>query len=72
MLNNLREAEVFDRVPAKHEANDVHDSYLLDLAEFASANYLVTGDKRAGLFELKRVGTAQILTAAGFAKTLQR
>lgn len=72
MLNNLRDAEVFDRVPRKHKAKALHDSYLLDLAEFASVNYLVTGDKRAGLLELKRVGTARILTAAGFVKILQR
>ncbi|HEX4577523.1 MAG TPA: putative toxin-antitoxin system toxin component, PIN family [Edaphobacter sp.] len=72
MLNNLRDGEVFDRVPAKHKAKDSHDSYLLDLAEFASANYLVTGDKRAGMLELKRVGTARIVTAMGFVKTLQK
>ena len=34
-------------------------------------HYLVTGDKRARLLELKRVGTARILTAAGFLKALQ-
>ena len=37
MLNNLRDAEVFDRIPSKHKAKDIHDSYLLDLAEFALA-----------------------------------
>ncbi len=72
MLNNLRDAKVFDRVPAKHKAKDSHDSYLLDLADFTEANYLVTGDKRSGLLELKRVGTTRILTATGFVKTLKR
>lgn len=72
MLNNLQNAKMFHRVPPKHKARDVHDSYLLDLADFAEANYLVTGDKRSGLLEIKRVGTARILTAAGFLKTLPR
>ena len=70
MLNNLQRAMVFDRVPAKHEARDPHDSYLLDLADFAEAHYLVTGDKRAGLLDLKRIGTTRIVTATAFCKTL--
>jgi uncharacterized protein len=71
MFNNLQRAVVFDRIPAKHEARDPHDSYLLDLADFAGANYLVTGDKRAGLLELKRIRKARIVTATAFRKTLQ-
>jgi hypothetical protein len=70
MLNNMQRAVVFDRVPAKHKARDPHDSYLLDLADFAAANYLVTGDKGAGLLERKRIRTARILTATAFCKTL--
>jgi predicted nucleic acid-binding protein len=72
MLNNLQNARMFHRVPPKHKAEDIHDSYLLDLAAFAEANYLVTGDKRAGLIELKRVGTARISTTAEFLKMLPR
>jgi len=68
MLNHLQRAKVFDRVPAKHTAKDPHDSYLLDLADFAKAHYLVTGDKRAGLIEMRRIGTARILTATAFCK----
>jgi hypothetical protein len=70
MLNNLQRAVVLDHVPAKHRASDPHDSYLLDLADFSAANYLVTGDKRAGLLERKRIGTTRILTASAFYKTL--
>jgi uncharacterized protein len=70
MLNNLQRALIFDRIPAKHQAKDPHDSYLLDLADFAEANYLVTGDKRAGLLELKRVGRTRIVTATSFSKML--
>jgi hypothetical protein len=72
MLNNLQNARMFHRVPPKHKAKDIHDSYLLDLAAFAEANYLVTGDKRSGLLELKRVGTARISTTAEFLKMLPK
>jgi len=70
MLNHLQRAAVFERVPAKHTAKDPHDSYLLDLADVAKAHYLVTGDKRAGLIELRRIGIARILTATAFCKML--
>ncbi len=70
MLNNLQRAVVYKKVPAKHTALDPHDSYLLDLADMAKAHYLVTGDKRAGLLEMKRVGTARIMTATAFARQL--
>jgi len=70
MLNHLQRAQVFERVPAKHKAKDPHDSYLLNLADLSEAHYLVTGDKRAGLLELKRVGNARILSASAFCKIL--
>ncbi len=70
MLNHLQRATVIERVPAKHKAKDPHDSYLLDLADFANVHYLVTGDKRAGLIEMRRVGSARILTATAFCRML--
>ncbi|MFE0754014.1 putative toxin-antitoxin system toxin component, PIN family [Inquilinus sp. NPDC058860] len=66
MLNNLQRAEVFDRLPAGHEATDPQDAYLLALAEVSSAQYLVTGDKRAGLLQRRSVGAARIVTATVF------
>jgi predicted nucleic acid-binding protein len=39
---------------------------LLALAHAAAADFLVTGDKHAGLLPRKRIGTARILTAAAF------
>ena len=70
MLNNMRRGKVFDRIPARYEARDPHDSYLLNLANFAGANYLVTGDKRSGLLELHRIGSTRILTATAFCNLL--
>jgi predicted nucleic acid-binding protein len=38
----------------------------------AAADFLVTGDKRAGLLSRKRIGTARILTAAAFCRDALR
>jgi uncharacterized protein len=66
MVNNLQGASLFDGLPRQHEAADPHDAWLLDLVDAARADYLVTGDKRAGLLSRKRVGNAGILTATAF------
>jgi putative PIN family toxin of toxin-antitoxin system len=66
MLNNLQRAEIFDHLPGGHEAADPHDAYLLALAVVSEAQFLVTGDKRAGLLERRSIGTARIVTAAVF------
>jgi putative PIN family toxin of toxin-antitoxin system len=66
MMNSLRRARVFEDVQRRHTANDAADAYLLDLAEVAKADYLVTGDKRSGLLKMKRVAGARIVTAAVF------
>jgi uncharacterized protein len=66
MVNNLQGASLFDGLPRQHEAVDPHDTWLLDLADAARADYLVTGDKRAGLLSRKRVGNTGILTATAF------
>ena len=70
MFNNLQRAVIVERVPAKHRVKDPDDSYLLDLADFVEADYLVSGDKRSGLLELKRIGNANILTSVDFCETL--
>jgi len=57
---------MIEDIPRKHTADDPDDAYLLDLAEAARVNYLVTGDKRAGLLRRRKVGGARILTAAKF------
>lgn len=70
MLNHLHRAEVWEHLPARHEADDPHDAYLLNLADAARADFLVTGDKRAGILKRKRIGMTAILTASAFCLAL--
>lgn len=66
LINNMHRAVVIDRLPIGFEADDPNDSWLLALANKAQADYLVTGDKRAGLLSLHKLGHTKILTATEF------
>jgi len=66
LLNAMARSLVLVGVPRKHTADDPTDAFLLDLASAAGAHYLVTGDKRAGLLERKRVEGTRIVTPADF------
>src|SRR5580698_7311918 len=55
MVNHLKDAIVVNELSDEHEATDPHDSWLLNLAHTAAADFLVTGDKRAGLLSRKRI-----------------
>ena len=68
MLNHLHGARLIEHLPSRHEADDPHDRFLLNLADAVQANYLITGDKRAGILRRRRVGSASILTAAVFCR----
>ena len=70
MLNTLQKALVIEKLQSKYQAEDQHDSYLLNLADTVSAHYLVTGDKRAGLLQRKRVGTSRIVRVSYFTRTV--
>lgn len=72
MLNHLHRAQVLDNLPSKHEAEDPHDTYLLNLADAVQAQYLITGDKRAGILQRRRIGKTSILTAAEFCRKALR
>ena len=48
------------------EALDPDDNFLIAICEAGSANYLVTGDQRAGLPERKHAVATEILTASDF------
>ena len=61
-----------ETIATKYSANDPKDAFLLDLSDTAKADYLVTGDKRAGLLQRKRVGQTRILTASVFCATALR
>jgi predicted nucleic acid-binding protein len=71
MLNSLYAATVWPApLLRKHNAADPTDSYLLDLIDAAQPDYAVTGDKRAGVLQLKSLGRTTILTAARFCETV--
>ena len=63
MINSMRRAIVLDvlpPLPAGAEANDPNDTFLLAIALAGDADYLVTGDRRAGLLQRGSIGRAQI------------
>ena len=69
MVNNLQRALVLDvlpPLPAGVEADDPNDTFLLAMALAGEADYLVTGDRCAGLLQRGRFGRARILTPATF------
>lgn len=70
MLNAMRRVTVLDRVPRKFEADDPTDSFLLNLAAAASAHFLVSGDKRSGLLDRKRIESTRILAPRLFCETV--
>ena len=66
MVNNLQRAVVLDQLPAGIEADDPSDAFLLAMAIASEAEYLVTGDHRAGLLRRSSVGRTRIVTPAAF------
>ena len=74
MLNNMQRALVLEVLPAlleNLEANDPDDTFLLAMALAGEADYLVTGDRRAGLLQRGSIGRARIVTPTTFcAETL--
>jgi putative PIN family toxin of toxin-antitoxin system len=69
MVNNMQRAIVLDVLPPLPEgveANDPNDAFLLAMALAGEADYLVTGDRRAGLLQRGNVGRTRIVTPATF------
>lgn len=69
MVNNMQRAVVLDHLPPLPEgveANDHNDAFLLAMALAGEADYLVTGDRRAGLLERGSFGRTRIVTPAIF------
>ena len=62
MINNLQRALVLDQLSRSFEADDPDDAFLLAMADAGRADYLVTGDRRAGLLERGHSGRTRILT----------
>ncbi|PKM08668.1 MAG: putative toxin-antitoxin system toxin component, PIN family [Gammaproteobacteria bacterium HGW-Gammaproteobacteria-4] len=69
MVNNMQRTIVLDVLPPLPEgveANDPNDAFLLAMAMTGDADYLVTGDRRAGLLQRGHVGRTRIVTPAKF------
>jgi putative PIN family toxin of toxin-antitoxin system len=69
MINNLNRAVVIEKLPALHDAitlNDPDDAFLLAMAVAGEADYLITGDHRAGLVQLGNIDRTRILIPARF------
>ena len=68
-LNNMQRAIVLATLPPLPEgmgADDPSDTFLLAMAVAADADYLVTGDRRAGMLQRGRIGRTRIVTPAVF------
>lgn len=69
MVNNMQRAIVLEHLPNLPEGvevNDPNDAFLFTMALAGVADYLVTGDRRAGLLQLGSAGHARIVTPATF------
>jgi len=66
MINNLPRAIVLDRLFSNIEADDPDDAFLVAMAIAGDADYLVTGDRRAGLLQKCNVGRTRVLSPANF------
>ena len=66
MINNLQRAVILDHLTITLETDDPDDAFLLAMATAGEADYLVTGDRRAGLLQRGHVGRTRIVTPAAF------
>ena len=66
MINNLQHAIVLKRLTIKTETDDPNDAFLLSMAIEGNADYLVTGDRQAGLLKRKNIERTRILTPTAF------
>ncbi|MGE4531397.1 MAG: putative toxin-antitoxin system toxin component, PIN family [Acidithiobacillus sp.] len=69
MINNMQRAIVLDTLPPLSEgvkANDPNDVFLLGMALAGEADYIVTGDRRAGLLQRDSIGRTRIVTPDTF------
>ncbi|MDD4929208.1 MAG: putative toxin-antitoxin system toxin component, PIN family [Gallionella sp.] len=66
MINNLQRALVLENLNIKDETDDPDDAFLLAMALQGNADYLVTGDRRAGLLQRGHIERTRIVTPAVF------
>jgi len=66
MINNLQRALVLEKLALTQECADPDDAFLLAMAVQGQADYLVTGDKRAGLLQRGHIERTRIVIPAVF------
>lgn len=66
MINNLQHAIILDRLDISAEADDPNDAFLISMSIAGNADYLVTGDYRAGLLQKVNIGRTRILIPSAF------
>jgi uncharacterized protein len=75
MVNNMQRAIVLDHLPdlpVGNQVDDPNDVFLLAMALAADADFLVTGDRKAGLLQIQSSRRTRILTPTQFcAEALQ-
>lgn len=73
LINHLNRAVVLDQVPALPdgvETQDPDDDFLLAMILASDADFLVTGDRRAGLLQRGSFQRARIMTPTAFCAEL--
>jgi uncharacterized protein len=69
MVNNMRRSIMLDALsplPVDIEIDDPNDAFLLAMALAGEADYLITGDHRAGMLQHASLGRTRIVTPATF------
>lgn len=69
MVNNMQRAIVLGVLPPPADGidmNDPNDVFLLSMALASEADYLVTGDRRAGLLQRGSAGRTRIVSPVTF------
>lgn len=66
MINNLQRALVLEKLTLTEECTDPDDAFLLAMAVQGQADYLATGDVRAGLLQRGHIEPTRIVTPAVF------
>jgi len=62
----LATAVILENLTISIEADDSDDAFLLAMAIAGNADYLVTGDRRAGLLQRGHIERTRIITPAAF------
>ena len=66
MINNLQHAVILNHLTTDVETEDPDDGFLLAMALEGKADYLITGDRKAGLLQRGHIERTRIITPTVF------